>query len=224
MNNKLIKLLLSLCLIFTITVISEWLYAKHRRNDLFAQLNEEQTADYKADELPTIELDQQTEDIYADLVDRPLFIKGRKPVNEPVPETAQNGTSSAHMDSFDWQLVGIYGTPSNRSALFTRTKPGPAKDRHRKITEGENLDGWNLADIKEDRLTIKLGNSEKELLLHKVKTKTSVPTASTPAAPAAVPAPPFPLPLAQPAPAPEPAMDIPDELTEDITESIPEDE
>jgi hypothetical protein len=40
--------------------------------------------------LPTMALfEEQTEDLYTDLVERPLFIKGRRPVNEPITD---NGT------------------------------------------------------------------------------------------------------------------------------------
>jgi len=188
MNIKLIKLLVSVGISLCLVIAGEWLYARYMQHRLLASIAEEKPQEYKADQLPEIELTSQPEDSYADLVDRPLFIKGRKPVDEPVRETGQ---AAAKPETFDWQLTGVYSTKQTVSALFSRAKSKVAKDNHRKITVGEDLDGWKLTEITKDRAVLKQGSKEKELLLRKPKSKIPLPGAngSAPAKPAPAPAP-----------------------------------
>ncbi len=168
MNIKLIKLLVSVCIGLCLIIAGEWLYASYMQHRLLTSISSEKPQDYKTDELPEIELTKQPEESYVDLVARPLFIKGRKPVDEPSPEAAQ---AAAKSESFDWQLTGVYSTKKTVSALFSRSKSKVAKDNHRKITVGDDLDGWKLTEINKDRAVLKQGSNEKELLLRKPKLK-----------------------------------------------------
>jgi len=188
MNIKLIKLLVSVGISLCLVIAGEWLYARYMQHRLLASIAEEKPQEYKADQLPDIELTRQPEDNYVDLVARPLFIKGRRPVDEPVRETGQ---AAAKTETFDWQLTGVYSTKKTVSALFSRAKSKVAKDNHRKITVGEDLDGWKLIEINKDRALLKQGSKEKELLLRKPKLKTPLPGANgtVPPAPAPAPAP-----------------------------------
>lgn len=217
MNNKLIKLLTSACVSLCLIIAGEWLYASYRQHSLLTSISSAEPQDYKADELPEIELAKQPEESYADLVDRPLFIEGRRPVAEVSPETAQ-AAAAAKSDSFDWQLTGVYSTQKTLSALFGRSKSKLAKDNYRKITVGGDLDGWELTEINEDRVMLTQGSNKKELLLRKQKSKAppqaaggTMPTIQAPV-PKALPV--------TPAPVPEPAVDT----TEDTTEDTPENE
>ncbi len=223
MNSKLVKLLAFICAGLGLALVGEWLFVSYSQHSLLASIGSEKLHDYKSDQLPGIDLGKQSEEDYADLVARPLFIKGRKPVDEPVPETAQ-AQAAAQSDSFDWQLTGIYSTKKNLSALFGRSKSKVAKDNNRKLTVGEDIDGWKLTDINKDRVVLKQGGAEKELPLRKPKLKT-LPRANS-AAPAT--AAPFPIPTPNQAPAPvampEPGADAPEDIPEDTTEGTPEDE
>ena len=116
----------------------------------------------------TIELTQKSEESYEDLVARPLFIKGRKPVDEPSPEEAQN---VAEARSFDWQLNGVYTTKKGLSALFSRSTSKVPKDTYRKLSTGGDLDGWKLTEIHKDKAILKQGDQQKDLLLRKPKLK-----------------------------------------------------
>jgi len=203
MNIKLIKLLVSVGISLCLVIAGEWLYARYMQHRLLASIAEEKPQEYKADQLPEIELTSQPEDSYVDLVARPLFIKGRKPVDEPVREAGQ---AAAKPETFDWQLTGVYSTKQTVSALFSRSKSKVAKDNHRKITVGEDLDGWKLIEINKDRAVLKQDSKEKELLLRKPKSKIPLPGAngSAPAKPAPAPAA---TPESEPPPPPPPPQD-----------------
>ncbi len=167
MNNKLMFVLTSFCFLCVLLIIVEWLYAEQSQKQILTTSIPTEIK-IAGDEMPNIELTRQSEESYADLIARPLFIKGRKPVDEPSPEEIQN---MAVANIFDWQVNGIYTTKKGLSALFSRSKSKVAKDNHRRVLIGGDLDGWRLAEIHADKVILNQGNEQKELLLRKPKLK-----------------------------------------------------
>ena len=167
MNTKLISVLAQVCLVCALIIIGEWFYAVQAQKQTLALTSAAETTP-SDDEMPEIELTQKSEESYEDLVARPLFIKGRKPVDEPSPEDAQN---VAEARSFDWQLNGVYTTKKGLSALFSRSTSKVPKDTHRKLSTGGDLDGWKLTEIHKDKAILKQGDQQKDLLLRKPKLK-----------------------------------------------------
>jgi hypothetical protein len=167
MNSKLVSVLAVVCIVFILIIIGEWLYAAHEKKQTLASITSAETTT-SDDEMPEIDLTRESEESYADMVTRPLFIKGRRPVDEPGPEEAQAVNA---LDTFDWQLNGVYSTKQGLAALFSRSKSKIAKDNHRKISTGADLDGWKLTEINMDRVLLKQGSQQKELLLRKPKSK-----------------------------------------------------
>jgi hypothetical protein len=167
MNTKLVSVLASVCLVCTLIIIGEWFYAVQAKK---LALSSTISADTKIshDEMPGIKLTEQSEESYADLVNRPLFIKGRRPVDEPSPEEAQ---TIAVEKTFDWQLNGVYSSKKGLSALFSRSTSKVPKDNYRKISSGADLDGWKLTEIHKDKVILKQGSQQKDLLLRKPKLK-----------------------------------------------------
>jgi len=183
MNVKLIKLLASVCIALLLIITAEWLYAKHSRKQLQKSITSVETQPYKVDELPSLELTKHPEEKYADLATRPLFIKGRRPVETvDIEETAAAGS-----ETFDWQLTGVYTKGKQLSALFSREKAPATEKKYLKITEGDDISGWTLAEIHRDKVILKQGSHQKELMLRKPKLKElpkkrSIPNAFTPKA------------------------------------------
>ncbi len=169
MNGKLMSVLALVCTVLVLIIIGEWLYAVQAQKRTLAPTTSRETK-ISLDEMPGIELSRQTEESYADMVARPLFIKGRKPVDEPSREEAQ-GFAAAN--TFDWQLNGVYSTKQGLFALFSRSTSRVPKDNYRKITADADLDGWKLTEIHKDRVLLKQGGQQKELLLRKPKIKES---------------------------------------------------
>ena len=167
MNSKLVSVLTAVCVMLILIITGEWFYAVQvQKQALTSTISAETTQ--SDDEMPDIELTQESEESYEDLVVRPLFIKGRKPVDEPSAEEAQ---TNAVANSFDWQLNGVYSTKKGLSALFSRATSKVPKDNHRKLIAGANLDGWKLTEIHKDKVILKQGSQQKDLLLRKPKLK-----------------------------------------------------
>ncbi|MDP3010163.1 MAG: hypothetical protein Q8N30_13975 [Methylococcales bacterium] len=168
MNSKLIKTLSVICLVLVSIIALEWIYGTRAQKKLLSSSNspEKQTL---PDQMPVIGLNLQTEESYTDLVNRPLFIEGRRPVTDTNQGQATGGTSN-----FDWLLSGVYTSKQGSMALLTRTTPDPAaknSEQYRKIITGANVDGWKVAEINTDAIVLTQGVTEKKLLLRKVKAK-----------------------------------------------------
>jgi hypothetical protein len=167
MNSKLLAGLVYFCIACILIIISEWFYASWTEKTILTSLTPTNTK-ISPEEMPHIELNEQPEESYVDLVARPLFIKGRKPVDEPSPEETQNALMPV---VFDWELNGVYTTTKGLSGLFSRSKTKVVKDNYRKIGIGADLDGWKIVEIYQDKALLKQGAQEKELLLRKIKPK-----------------------------------------------------
>jgi hypothetical protein len=183
MNRKLIRTLSLACLALLVVLLFEWLYADYAQKQLLSPSNApaKQSA---PEEMPTIDLSVQTEDSYADFVNRPLFISGRKPVEEaPKDDSQAQAAMAATNATFDWLLSGIYTTKKGLTALLSRTAakviiPVPnaktgktANGNYRKVIAGDNIDGWNVSEIHPVEIILTQGGTQKKLPLRKPKAK-----------------------------------------------------
>jgi hypothetical protein len=234
MNIKLIKLLAAICAGLSFLIVCEWLYAVYAQKQLLKSLASANTQEKAITQLPAIELAKQPESSYTDLVARPLFIQGRKPVDEPNSEQA--AAASTATDEFNWSLNGIYTYQNKLYALLSRTTTKVPKDNYRKVTKDTDIDGWKLIDIQKDRVVVSQGAKQKDLPLRKAKPKDTPNNAGhlvPPPAPNQPGQPPLqpgqhpvpavvPVPMPEPEPIPEPILEpelIPDEPSESYFEN-----
>jgi hypothetical protein len=184
-NIKILRLVSAVCAVLLFIILMEWLIAKFSESRLLSSIESPESSNVSNDPLPEVDLDAKTEESYVDLVSRPLFLKGRKPVEEV---SATKEKEQAGNETFDWRLDGIYTGKNGLAALLSRSKEGgvtPAvagssprvagsKDKpinYRKVSENEDVDGWRLTQIKTDRVVFELGGETKELVLRKPKPK-----------------------------------------------------
>jgi len=212
MNTKLIIALSLLSGFLTIILIGEGWYAQHTRTLLLLG-NNSGPVKQTLDEMPSLNLTEKPEQSYVDLVSRPIFMKGRRPVKEVKLTTNQMSAAAAAAAAanFDWVLIGIYTSEKGLHALFVRNAKKVPKDNYRKITLGDELDSWKLIKIDSDNVTLDLEGTEKVLPLRKPKPK-------RPSAPESE----QPVPVDQQPPPPEEVM--PEQIPEPIQEPIPEPE
>ena len=206
MNNHFIKLASIICVALLLIIVGEWAFAHVSEQQLLESSGvKAQTA--PADEMPSINLTEQAEESYTDLVERPLFVTGRRAVDEPASINVATQTAMAGMPAnFDWQLSGVYTKDKRLFALLShaKVKLPKAKDNFRKLSVGESLEGWQVFDIKLDRVILKQSANEKELLLRKPKPKTLPQANPAEAGPETAPVPEgMPMPDGSVAPAPD---------------------
>jgi uncharacterized protein YneF (UPF0154 family) len=169
MNTKLVSVLAIICAVLVLIIFGEWLYARQTQKRLLAPITSTETK-ISLEEMPVIKLSERSVESYSDMVARPLFIKGRKPVDEPSGKEEAQGLAAGN-NIFDWQLDGVYSSKKGLFALFSRPKLEVPKDNFRKLTMNNTLDGWKVAEIHNDKVLLKRGAQQKELLLQKPKSK-----------------------------------------------------
>ncbi len=167
MNNKFVTALLVACLPFSLIIIGEWLYALHARE---AALQPKATTNNTAAPIamPSVDLSRQPEESFEQMVSRPLFMKGRRPVAESSTAQAEAEMLQAN---FDWQLDGIYSTPKGSYILLSRAKGKKPRDNYRKLTVGGMVEGWKLEEIDATKAVFSVAGEKKQLLLKKPKPK-----------------------------------------------------
>lgn len=229
MNMKLIRFLAALGAGLCFIIVCEWLYAIYAQKQLLESIQAVDKQKKPVAELPSIQLTKQPESSYVDLVARPLFIQGRKPVNEPDSATTPVAKAT---ETFNWELNGIYTYQNNLYALFSRTVTKVPKDNYRKVTKDSDIDGWKLIEIHKDKVVVSQGGEQKELPLRKPKPKDQASNVGRPMVVPPVPnqpgrplvpsqqqTMPTPEPVPEPEPEPEP---MPEEVLEPEPEVIPD--
>lgn len=174
MNNNIIKGLIAICLLLLLILLIEWQVGKPEdlgeTDPVKAEENQELLI-----ELPQLKLATQTVESYSHMVNSPLFIQGRKTITEAVEEENEN---VGKVD--DLTLLGIYSVKDKQYVLFS--KKGKDKTYLKKL-EGEDVSGWQIIEIKSDRVTVEQQGKQETLLLRKPKPKTNKRVRSKPKAP-----------------------------------------
>jgi len=110
---------------------------------------------------------------FEELVERPLFVEGRRPppevVEEPPPPVART--------PLDLKLMGMIFSPSGRTALLV-----DPKGKYKRVKEGGVVGGWVLKELKTDRVVMQQDGEIKELPLLKIKPKAAAGGAPQPPA------------------------------------------
>lgn len=181
MNSRLLKVQSGFAAVLISAVIAEWgigyedhLFLQEKFKPLVAE-------DYEALQLPELDLSSQADIQLSDLVDRPLFIEGRKPIVEEAP-AGSVVVDNGQLD--DWELIGVYFKPNSPATALFR-KRNEAK-KYLKIKQNQSISGWMLKDIQGDRVILTQNGQEKNLMLLKPRPVVR-PGASSKSAPAARP-------------------------------------
>jgi hypothetical protein len=153
---------------------------------------------------------------YEQITQRPLFMENRQPGKEP--SAAEQVVEKAPPGPMQFKLMGIIQTPRGTAVLLV-----DGKGKYKRIRARDSLDGWQLMDVKEDRVILQQGERHEELALLKKRPKSPTPVApaltqSPNASPAQAPPPGHPvgrpIPVAAPPSSPAP-NEMPDEAPVD---------
>lgn len=169
MNRRLLKWQLLTTGVLSVILVAEWAMGEANRSQLQATLDKKLQAEYQADALPVLDLAKQAAENYNAIVEKPLFIEGRKPIVEQAadsPAAAENG----QLD--DWLLIGVFNKGERKLALFR--KQNEAKS-FLKIAESQSISGWQLLQVQSDRVLLQQGAQQKSIMLRKPRQQTGKP-------------------------------------------------
>lgn len=163
MNSKLIKILLATCLVLVVILLAEWTYANHSNKELLSSMDNIEQQPYVDDKLPEIDLSIVPIEHYAEMIARPLFIQGRKPVVEDQSEVVEEVVDTGDID--DWVLVGIYSINKQFFASFKSRE----EKKHRSKQEGDDVSGWKIKEILAEKVIVVRAGKQQIIQLRKPK-------------------------------------------------------
>ena len=70
------------CLVLIMVMFGEWVAIENYREEIWRRLDKVESTGYEVEKIPAFKFLQHPIESYADLVNRPLFNEGRKPIEE----------------------------------------------------------------------------------------------------------------------------------------------
>lgn len=159
-----------LCLLLGV----EWLQAKSYREDVLNDIFKVNKASFEMQPIPEYPFLKDPIERYAEMLARPVFFEGRKPIDKVVEETNQATTTPVVQQpaqEFKYILTGIINTPKGVRALFNDPQATAYGDKHKRMKIDEILGGWKLITIEADKVIIQADAEKKEIPLLKAKPK-----------------------------------------------------
>jgi type II secretory pathway component PulC len=160
MFNPLIKILLGLSGLLLLLLVLEWYWLGTVEPQ---QQSLETSATFEEIPLPQLDFARQTLENTQDMLKRPLFMQGRRPLENNPEEVIE---PAGDIDEF--LLMGVYQVDDKPVALLKDKQ----QQRYEKKTEGESIAGWEIKQVLADRIVIERQGHEKTVLLRKPKPKT----------------------------------------------------
>ncbi len=156
-------LLVGLCGIFAVIAAAEWGYYKYSIGQAKKTLDEEVIPNVSIESVQTQEFSLPPQDQYEAIIERPLMVKGRRPVNELSEPAASDVVRNTKMNM---QLMGVVMTPQGMTALLKDNQ-----GKYRRVRKDESVDGWFVEELYEDKVVVVQGGANHELMLRKPKPK-----------------------------------------------------
>ena len=153
------------CLFLLVFALIEWVFISYRSTpeEIVALNSGNLSADVKVGEFS---LDPQ--DIFSETIERPLFFADRKP-REDDPDNVESPDIAVVAKKLNATLMGVYTTDEGLTALVLNSK-----GRYYRVREGDDVDGWEVSELYEDRVVFAAGKANEELKLRKPKPKRSL--------------------------------------------------
>lgn len=165
MNSNVIKGLIGLCVLLLLALFIEW-----KLTDFPEQAQVEPSGLEKggasAIDLPKLMLVTQSAEKYSKMVEKPLFVKGRRPIISDLDDEVTN-EDIGKID--DLMLLGIYSNKGDIKVLFS-TKG--IRKKYLKKAKEEEVSGWKIKEIQPDRVVLEQRGKKKTILLRSPKPKT----------------------------------------------------
>jgi hypothetical protein len=140
---------------------AEWQYDKISRENFASALRSKRHLSDLPAALPELDIPLDSEDAYKGIIDQPLFLEGRHPV-ETSEETRQNSALNGALTSAEMtmSLSGIAMLPDSVMVLLT-DKAG----KHFRVKKGESIQGWEVESVQDDKIVMINGTERREILL-----------------------------------------------------------
>lgn len=157
-NYKLTIFLIIWCVVLAVILIAEWSYSSYSRKKLYSSLDNTVVKVDEFELLPELEDTNNPLESFAEMVNRPLFVEGRRPVEDAV-SVVQLEVYSGKMELI---LTGIIDTPGGVTALVQ-----DKEKNHFRLVLHDPIQGWEVDAIEADKIIMKRNKERSELMLRK---------------------------------------------------------
>jgi len=161
---------LIICLVLISLLAAETYYAQQTHEDIKQQIKDSGQSSFEVDPLKTVHFLENPLDFYDDIIERPLFLEGRKPIEIIEEDNTQKKPTKAQ-GKFLLVLTGLLSTPKGDIALFKNPRAKTPEERYIRLKKGESYDGWELSELNKDKVVMKGNKGNEEILLRKPKFK-----------------------------------------------------
>jgi len=152
---------------------AEWGYFKISIGQSKQKMKEQVTPNVSIHNIQMQEFSLPPQDQYEAIVERPLMVKGRRPVTE---QTSPSTTHVVQNTKMNMQLMGVVMSPQGMTALLKDNQ-----GKYRRVRKDESVDGWFVVELYKDKVVVVQGGANHELMLRKPKPKVA-PAKRQPAA------------------------------------------
>ncbi len=166
MNKEfgLTHLLAGLCALFASINIGEWVFLRYGISEKKVFMERPVKSNISFEKLGSHDFVLPPEESFEDVIERPLMVRGRRPVDEQQPQKevavpVQNQNSRI-------QLMGVISTPEGMTALLV-----DGAGKYKRVKLNGQIDGWDVTELQGDKVILVQGASRQELLLRKPKPK-----------------------------------------------------
>ena len=163
--------------ILVFLVVLQVRYVDDHQKQIFQDVKNVKSAGFMLQDIPNSPLSESNIEEYAEMAERPLFFKDRRPI---VIEDAEAAAAAAakkkpvpvvekkpEVKELTLRLIGIINIPNSIYALFQDPQFKPGEEKFKRFKQGEDINGWKLKEIKPDRVIISSGKKTEEVLLAK---------------------------------------------------------
>lgn len=148
-------------------------YNDSHREQLLQEIENVQSSGFSLQEVPSTQFKEHAINDFHEMVERPLFFVGRKPI---VLEDADADADAAEetvvvevkpAEDISMALIGIINTPAGVYALFHDPKAKSDEPKFKRLKQNQDINGWTIKEIKHDRVIISADKNTDEILLAK---------------------------------------------------------
>jgi hypothetical protein len=157
-------LLLGLCGVLIVLNGVEWAYLNYRIGQSREVLEQPIVADLEFERIGSHDFVLAPKENFAEFVERPLMIEGRRPVAD-APE-ASAVTAPVDQGNLQIKLMGVVTTPVGTTAVLK-----DSKGAYQRLQVNGTIDGWDVEEIQGDRLILNQGGTRQELKVWKPRPK-----------------------------------------------------
>ncbi len=149
-------------------------FGKDYRSQLLQELQNVKSAGFTMEQIPNYQFNKQQLIDYADIVERPLFFKGRRPIVINDEDTSSIEEIKV-VDKIDYIFMGVTDTPRGLFAFFKNPKAGPDNEKFLRFEQGALMQGWVLKTINHNLVVIENEGKNETIKLRKPLKASSVP-------------------------------------------------